>query len=294
MSQLIRHKVEGARIHDELLHNGKLITGTEHAIIGEVEIIYESKKTGRKIFTRRLEYNDLLVTGAVWISEKMNNARSSFITTPVDVQLGVHKTEELDTTVASLPNERICGIMVGKGGCGDTYNTVHKVHRTDLTVPDPIPLRVCHLSKDLKGAARNRYILRVVKGEYAYYYGKRFTIDREINVMYEDGTIVPTNVNLLRDIKGQFIKVFTKYTAELDENDIREGYKLAEGSTIHSLVNSVGLIAGYPGVATDSADKKTEIPEFFNVHTITTLNTENDELKDSEATVKYIYRLHVV
>ena len=279
-------------LHDS---NGRLLAAAEgHQIIGEVEIIKSSSRTGKTIFTRRLDYNDLLVTGAVFISEKINNMRSSFKTTPIDLSLGVHKIEEIDNSDATIRDEFICGIMVGNGGCGDTYNTVHKVHRTDLTVPGPIPFRVVPLSADLKGVTRDRYFLRVVKGNYAYYYGKKFTVDREINVMYEDGTIVPTNVNVLGDVKGQYIKTFTKYSVKVDESDIREGFKISQGNTLRSLVNSVALVTGYRGVASDAADKGSDIEEFFNVRSMTTLNTENDELKDSESTVEYIYRVHLV
>ena len=203
--------------------NGNLLasSGNANMIIGEVEIIAQTKK-GRVLFTRkhRIEHNDLLITGAVFLAEKVNNMRSNFLTTPVDVTLGVHTIDQIDRTNNSIPNEVICGIMVGNGGCGDTYNTVHKVHRTDYTVPGPLPLRVVPLSRDLATTARRRYLLRVVRGEYAYYYGKRFTVEPDINVMYEDGTTVPTNVDVLGDIKGQYIKTFTKYTAVLDEYDI--------------------------------------------------------------------------
>lgn len=293
MSNMIQNRGDHAAVSDELLCNGRVLAhGDPHEIIGEVEIIYSSKRNGKRIFTRKLDRNDLLVTGAVFLSEKVNNVRSTFKTTPVDLQLGVHRIEDIDTSTNTVPLEKICGIMVGNGGANDTYNTVHKVHRTDYTVPGVLPFRVVPLSHDLQGDARNRYILRVVKGSYAYYYGKKFTVEREINVQYEDGTTVPTNVNLVGDTKGQYIKTFTKFTATLDETDIREGFKLSEGSTMRSLVNSVGLITGYPGLAADSADKGSNIEEFFNVRTMTTLNTENSELKDSESTITYIYRLY--
>ncbi len=290
---------DSARVVEELYdHSGRLVaTGDSgHAIIGEVEIIHKSRATGKTLFTvtKRLERNDLLVTGAVYLSEKINNVRSTFLTTPVDVSLGVHTADELDRSAATIPHEIVCGIMVGCGGCGDTYNTVHKVHRTDLTVPSPVPFRVVPLSADLKGSTRDRYFLRVVRGNYAYYYGKKFTVNREINVVYEDGTVVPTNVNVLGDIKGQYIKTFTKYDVTVDETDIREGFKLTDGNTMNSRINTVGLITGYPGLAGDSADKGVDIEEYFNVRTITTLNTEDDALKDSESTVAYIYRFYFV
>ena len=147
-----------AHVYDELWVNGTLAAhGSPHEVIGEVEIIHTSKHTGKTIFTRKLRRNDLLVSGAVFLSEKVNNMRSTFLQTPIDMELGVHRIEDIDRTSASVPLEQICGIMVGNGGCGDTYNTVHKVHRTDRVIPGMLPLRVVPIGKDLEGSTRMRY-----------------------------------------------------------------------------------------------------------------------------------------
>lgn len=289
------HNIERNGSITDSLHDGHgrlLAVGEhyDHNVIGEVEVVWRSRRTGEVLFTQKkhMGRNDLLVTGAVFLAEKVNNIRSTFLTTPIDVSLGVHTIDQIDRSKATIPYEVICGLMVGNGGCGDTYNTVHKVHRTDLTVPSPVPLRVVKTSNDLSPTVRKKYLLRVVRGDYAYYYGKRFTVEPEINVMYEDGTTVPVNVNVLGDVKGQYIKTFTKYSAVIDETEVREGFKLTQGNTLRSLVNTVGLITGYLGK--DSSGNE----EIYNCRTMTTLNTENDELKDSEATVTYIYRQYFV
>jgi len=294
MSRIRKRGFDHAHVYEELYDGaGRLLAkGDPHEIIGEVEIIHKSRHTGKTVFTRNLRRNDLLVSGGVFLSEKVNNMRSTFLQTPIDLELGVHKIEEIDRSSASVPMEQICGIMVGNGGCGDTYNTVHKVHRTDRTIPGMLPIRVVPIGKDLEGTTRKRYCLRVVKGDQVYYYGKRFTIEPEINVMYEDGTVVPVTVDVIGDANGKYIKTFTKYSATLDEHDIREYFKLTQGSTMRSLVNSVGLLTGYLGAASDAADKNDDIKEVFNARMMTTLNMENNELKDSESTVTFIYRLY--
>ena len=294
MSKVRRRGFDHAHVYDELYANGQLVAqGAPHEIIGEVEVIHKSRITGKTVFTRRLRRNDLLVSGGVFLCEKVNNMRSSFLQTPIDLELGVHQIEEIDRSSATVPMEQICGIMVGNGGCGDTYNTVHKVHRTDRVVPGMLPFRVVPLSKDLDGTTRKRYCLRVVKGDHAYYYGKRFTVTPEINVMYEDGTVVPVSVDVIGDSNGKYIKMFTKYSATVDESDIREYFKITQGSTMRSLINSVGLLTGYLGEAGDAADKGVQdLEEVFNARMMTTLNMENSELKDSESTVTFIYRLY--
>ena len=255
-------------------------------IIGDVQVIYESKKNGKVIFTRTLhDHNDLLVTGAVFLSEKANNMRSTFKTIPLDISLGVHTADQVEVSNKTIGYEKIGGIMVGDGGAGDTYNTVYKVNRAALSVPGSVPFRVVPVENDLKDTDREKYFLRVVKGDYVYYYGKKFDIEPEIGVMFEDGTVVPIDVNTQNPDK--FIKVFTKYRAVIDQRDIREYFKYTEGSTLRSLINSVGLITGYPLSSKDGTE------EYFNVRGMTTFNMENQELKDSESTITFIYRLFI-
>lgn len=254
-------------------------------VIGEVEVILNSKKNGKAVFTRTINHNDLLVTGAVFLSEKMNDMRSTFKTVPLDLDLGVHTTEEIVVDHTTISSEKVCGLMVGNGGAGDTYNTVHKVNRAARSVPDPVPFRVVPVDEDLDHTDREKYILRVRKGDYYYYYGKKFDIDREINVEYEDGTIVPTDVDTMANTK--FIKTYTKYRCTIDQRDIREYFKITQGSTLRSFINSIGLITGYPGLALDGFE------EFYNVRGMTTMNMENQELKDSESTITVIYKLFI-
>lgn len=279
-------KNDQVHVSEDLSINGAHLTSEPSDVIGDVQVIYQSRKNGKVVFTRTLrDHNDLLVTGAVFLSEKANDMRSSFRTVPLDLELGVHTNAEIEVTQKTISMEKIAGIMVGNGGAGDTYNTVFKVNRAARSVPGPVPFRVVPVTQDLEASDRAKYFLRVVKGDYAYYYGKKFDIEREINVMFEDGTTVPVDVDAMPNSK--FIKVFTKYRAVLDERDIREYFKINQGSTLRSLINSVGLVTGYAGKTADSHE------EFYNVRGMTTMNMENQELKDSESTITFIYRLFI-
>lgn len=279
-------KNDHVQVADDLLVNDKYLKGEASDVIGDVQVIFESKKNGKVVFTRTLRnHNDLLVTGAVFLSEKANDMRSTFKTVPLDLELGVHSVDQIEVTQKTISREKIAGIMVGNGGAGDTYNTVYKVNRAARSVPAPVPFRVVPVDQDLKDTDRAKYFMRVVKGDYVYYYGKRFDLEREINVMFEDGTTVPVDVDTLPNTK--FIKVFTKYRAVLDERDIREYFKINYGSTLRSLINSVGLVTGYPLPEDDGTE------EFYNVRGMTTMNMENQELKDSESTITFIYRLFI-
>ena len=279
-------KNDHVQVADDFLVNDKYLKGEASDVIGDVQVIFESKKNGKVVFTRTLRnHNDLLVTGAVFLSEKANDMRSTFKTVPLDLELGVHSVDQIEVTQKTISREKIAGIMVGNGGAGDTYNTVYKVNRAARSVPAPVPFRVVPVDQDLKDTDRAKYFMRVVKGDYVYYYGKRFDLEREINVMFEDGTTVPVDVDTLPNTK--FIKVFTKYRAVLDERDIREYFKINYGSTLRSLINSVGLVTGYPLPEDDGTE------EFYNVRGMTTMNMENQELKDSESTITFIYRLFI-
>ena len=275
-------------MQEEVEVNGKLLHAESTDVIGSVEVIYESRQGKKPIFTKNLYKNDLLVTGAVFMSEKINNVRSTYKTIPIDQELGVHTTEEIVNDSSTVPQEKVCGMMIGNGGAGDTYNAVYKVNRANRMVPGMIPFRVVKIKadgSDLDPTDREKYFLRIVKGDYAYYYGKKFDVTREINVLYEDGTTVPLDADTM--ITNKFIRVFTKYVVKIDQRDVREYFKLTQGSTLKSLVNSIGLMTGYPGVAADNYE------EFFNVRGMTTFNMENHELKDSESTITIIYRLFI-
>lgn len=275
------------QVYDEAYVNGKYVSGGNSAdIIGEVEIIYRSRENGKVVFTRKLHKNDLLVTGAVFLSEKMNNMRSTFKTLPIDQELGVHTANEIEITDDTIGKEKVCGLMIGNGGAGDTYNTVYKVVRADRHVPGMIPFRVVPVAEDLSATDRAKYILRKVEGDYAYYYGKKFDITRTINVQFEDGTTVPVDVD--GSIVTKFIKTYTVYRVTIEQRDVREYFKITQGSTLRSLINSLGLITGYKGDAPDGP-----YDEYFNVRGMTCLNMENHELKDSEGTITVIYRLFI-
>ena len=279
---------EKVKIREELNINGKQYNGNTADIIGEVEVIYQSRYNGKTMFTRNLYKNDLLVTGALFMSEKNNNMRSKYTTTPIDVELGVHNVEDVDNSNATISDELICGMMIGNGGAGDTYNAVYKVNRAAHSVPGMIPFRVVKVEADgtdLSETERDKYFLRIVKGDYAYYYGKKFDIDHEINVLYEDGTIVPLDANTA--VTNKFIRVFTKYIVTITQTDVREYFKITQGSTLKSLVNSLGLMTGYPKEDDNGHE------EFYNVRGLTTFNMENHELKDSESTITIIYRLFI-
>lgn len=263
--------------------NGITYGGHGANILGKVEVLYNSTRDGHPIFTRTEYDNDLLVTGSVFFSEKVNNLRSTFLTYPLDVELGCHTIGQVIRDHSTIPHERICGIMIGNGGAGDTYNTVYKVSRTARSVPSPIPFRVVPVIDDLSDTDRASYFLRVVKGDYAYYYGKTWDIEREIVVEFEDGTTVPVDVDTIPTSK--FVKIYAVYRVTIDQRDVREYFKLEQGSTLRSLVNSIGLVAGYPGTSPTDGTQ-----EFFNVRGITAVNMENKELKDSASTVTIIYK----
>ena len=310
---------QNAKVDEELYLNGELAatSGYTHEVIGEVEILYKSKHGGKTVFTRTINRNDLLVTGAVFLSEKVNQIRSSYYPTPLDVAHDVHTADTrfsfdsssyLMKDVGVIPYERICGIMIGRGGCGETYNQVHRVYRTDTEVPEIVPFRTICLSdgeEDLTGDERKLYFMRslqTINGkDCVCYYGKRFQADREINVQWEDGTVVNVNALVPGNDRGKLVKTFTKFTTSISVKDVREYCRLAEGSTVRSLVNSIGLMSGFPvnpddnSIITPVTEALYENPyEFANIRGMTTLNTDDYPFKDRESTMDITYRLYFV
>ena len=278
---------EVVALREEVFANGKKVFDCDGSkILGEIEVYAKSVVDGKPIITKGYIHNDLLVTGAVFATEKFHNVRSNFQTMPLDLELGVHSLDQIVRDNSTLPSEHICGLTIGTGGAGDTYNTVYKVTRTDRHVPNMIPFRVRPIDSDLTGATRAQYFLRVVRGDYVYYYGKKFDVDRDIYVEYEDGTTVPLDADKVPSNK--FVRVYSRMRVTVDQYDVREYAKYTYGSTLRSLVNSIGLITGYEGKSDDGQQ------EFFNVRGMTIANMENQELKDSESTITFVYKQYVV
>ena len=185
-------------------------------------------------------------------------------------------------------NSWIVLLVFGIGGCTNTYNTVRPVLRNALTVPEMVPIRMVPAAEDFTGDERNKYFLRrttFVGGvEYAMYYGKVFDMDPRIDIVFESGDDIPDDVYKYDD--PGFLFSFTNYTLTVDSNDIREYFRINDGNTSMSRINSIGLVAGYP-VVNDLGHT-----EFYNVRCLTTVNTESLELKDSLSTIQVIYDWH--
>lgn len=283
---------EHAAIADNLSINGADIAHSsvkpEHGIIGEVEVISTTRR-GTSRFTRTIRRNnELLLGGANFFSEKANNMRSGFAPLPIDVEYGIHTIEDLTVDSETIKNEVICGMTIGIDGCVNTYNTVKPVLSHSRIVPGMIPFRKMTLEEEvlLTEAERAKYFMRVVDNNgYVMYYGKRFDDTPRIYTMFEDGTEVPSNIATVAEPKA--IKHYTKYILTVEGKDVREYFKIRDRSTVNSKINSAGLITGYPGVGSDGLE------EYFHVIQATTLNFENQELKDSESMVTFIYRLNI-
>lgn len=294
-----------ARIFDEVVANGVKYKGGDHQhrIIGEVEVVKNTPDGDESLFTRKIHYNDLLLTGAVFMSEKINNIRSTFNPLPLDVDLGVHQLADIVRDGSTVRDEVVAGIVVGIDGCTNTYNTVKPVQRHHKTVDGIVPFRTVSSKNDLANSDRAKYFLHAtttVNGqECSVYYGKRFEKTGEVRAMFEDGTDVPLTVSSLVDPK--FIMAYSEYTCMVDQRDVREWFKLTTGSTRTSRINSVGLVTGYPileeeleGSFDVYGNRLQNIYEYANVRGMTALNMENQELKDNSSTITFVYRLMIL
>ena len=284
---------DSATMGEEILiehENGSAIMKSDGAhvkTVGDVEVIGCDSK-GRVLFTRR-KNNALLINGASYFSEKTNNMRCRFAPTPLDVLYGDHEQNQVEVTKETLAEEYICGIVFGIGGCTNTYNTVRPVNNNAITVPEMIPIRMIRADQDLTGEDRARYFLRhstFVEGvEYAQYYGKVFDAEPRIDVIFESGEDIPNDIYKY-DEPG-YLFDYTYYTLTVNNDDIRDYFKITDGNTSLSRINSLGLVAGYPRV------NDLGHTEFYNIRCLTTVNLENVSLQDSLSQIYIRYRLFI-
>lgn len=281
---------EHAAITDSIEVGGRTLAKPKHKaeIIGEVEILCTSRY-GKSRFTKTIKrHNELLLGGANFFSEKANNMRSTFAPVTIDVELGIHRKEDLEMTVDTLKEKKIIGMTIGIDGVVNTYNTVKPVLAHSRIVPGMIPFRKMKLEEEvlIDEDTRAKYFMRVVDNAgYVSYYGKHFDSTPTIYTLFEDGTEVPSTISTISDPKA--IKHYTKYLLTIEGKDVREYFKIMDRSTVNSKVNSAGLVAGYPGTGVD------DLEEFFDVTQLTALNFENQALKDSESMITFIYRMNI-
>ena len=282
-------KEECAECDDSIFINGIEVPISEAAVEthGTLNIIARDK-LGNAMFTRTID-NALLINGGAYLCEKANNHRSIFKPQPLDTLYGNHQMSDIELSDDTLTQEFICGMMFGVGGCTNTYNTVRPVLKNALHVPTPVPIRCVPTDEDLVNTERDRYFLRKTQyingNEYALYYGKRFDQNPEIKVVLESGDAVPNDISKY-DNPG-FLYSYTYLKLTISADDIREYFKLTEGNTSMSRINSIGLLTGYPKI-NDLSNT-----EFYNVRCITTANTESLELKDSFSTIEIEYLHHI-
>lgn len=279
---------DSASIKEELEINGKLVTDESRIrTIGEVEVIGRDSE-GNTLFTKTYN-NSLLIGGACFFSEKSNNLRSRFTPQPLDVLYGEHDINDVVIDENTIKEEKIIGIVTGIQGCTNTYNTVRPVLKNALTVPGMIPFRVVPTAEDLTGDDRARYFLRKTifydGVEYAQYFAKSFDQTPRIDVVMESGDDVPSNISDYTD--PGYLFDYTYYSITINSDDVREHFRLTEGNTAMSRVNSFGLIAGYP------QEDEFGNMDYYNVRCLTTVNVENSELRDGLSQIILHYRLHI-
>ena len=287
---------DSVHISDKIIDGtGKVLSDYENRIYGEVEVLSYVHGTDKPLFTRTT--NTLLVTGEVFFNEKMNACRTriggdDWRLPSIDEYLGVNELSVIDTSDNRIADEHICGFMIGVGGAGESIDDINPVHRTSLTVPEPVPFRMVPVDDDLADAVRSKYFLRVVKGEYVYYYGKLFSAERDMSVLYEDGTPVPTNVHVIGDQNGKHISASTNYQLTIDSGEVREYFKITDGSTRRCRFNTVGLVAGYRGIKAFDPLHPETYTEYFNVKGITCANLDNRPLRHPEEVSRLRYLVH--
>ena len=69
---------DNVKMVENVIANGKSYEGNPSDIIGEVEVVYQSRLNGKTIFTKNLYKNDLLVTAAVFVTEKLNDMHCGY------------------------------------------------------------------------------------------------------------------------------------------------------------------------------------------------------------------------
>lgn len=201
-------------------------------------------------------HNTTVLGGRLHLLEK------SFGITP-DVTQHLTLNEILGIEHASTPNvfankidRNAVYFMAGKGASSVAVpGKVFIPHNYESKLYEPIPFRLVPVANDLSQTEREPYRLRkiVTYGgiEYAAYYGKKFDVGA-IYLEYNDAVYTPVESDTTpvdendssHRLAGGSVLAYVQFTLNVDEVELKEYFKIVNGSLAGAVMNEIGLVLG--------------------------------------------------
>ena len=243
---------------------------------------------GREVL-KPVNANCVVAGGAIFTLMKL------FGVTPSWMPQTLNQIYNINADIESNPmNAQVALFSVGIGGCGMMFNSVIDADPKQRDVADLIPIRVTS-EETLTGTDAEKYFMKtkLAGTDMTAYMAKEFDQPVKIRSLWkdaaeegEDGTEITGEIYDSTRTEGQ--EHFAEMILKFNKNDVRS-YWEAIGDLSMARFNSIGIYFGEKVII----DAATGAIDYVNVGLFSTINFENDSVKDRKE-IKYVYRLYAI
>ena len=275
----IKEIKDNINAYDRVQYNQSINTKSKsRGWYSEVEI---KNEFGETLFT----HNELLLSGGIFVLEKMSGVMAPITIKTVNTDLGVNATEtSISDGLGIRREDQIFGFMVGTSGSGDVFDTVEPVLYKERVIKELVPFRRIPTSERLTSSEQTMYKLCKTENGYKNYYAKLFEATPTIKVEYDvpGGPAVPANVDETTD-GNRVINTYVQYTLKINAKDMREYFKVVGGGINKCRANTVALVHGY----------KDTTGEYKGVKCVSKFNFNNEAFDNDTKELIILYKIFV-
>ena len=193
--------------------------------------------------------------------------------------------------------------MVGNGATPD--NQVGKYvspKNYETRLYSPIPFRLVPLSSDLSQIEQSKYRLRRIEThdgvDYAAYYAKAFNPGSVI-LEHNSSTYIPNQLHtepigendISTYVPGGSVLAYIQFTLDIDENEIKEFFRVTRGDLTSCNMSEIGLVMGadLPNASDISGNNRSELAAAEMVSKITSASVDLSQEGSSRQVTYRIY-----
>ena len=261
--------------------------GTSPRIFGR---LFEANtdEFGREVLTP-VAANCVVAGGAIFTLMKLFNVQPNWLPQSINQIYNINADVE-----GNVMNSQVALFGVGIGGCGLEFNSVIDADPKQREVAEMIPIRVA-AEETLTGTDAEKYYMKTQLPGTEQYAWLMKEFDQPVGIRSlwkdaaeegEDGTEITGEIYDSPRTEGQ--EHFAEMILKFNKNDVRS-YWEAIGDLSMARFNSIGIYFGEK-VITDPTNGAID---YINVRLFSTINFENDSVKDRKE-IKYVYRLYAM
>ncbi|MEI2423299.1 hypothetical protein V6O07_23720, partial [Arthrospira platensis SPKY2] len=261
------------------------------APVFQTEIALYEKVEGREYDNelgelKSVEHNELLLSGAIFLAEKLTNVDAPISPKTINTELGIAVNENPAGFTGKRRESAICLYGVGTGGSGNNFNSIVPVEFNERIIKNFIPIRRVATEKDLSEVERQKYFMKKVDNGYYEYYLKKFEIEPAIKVEYDEPGSPSVPPNYDEAPADKVINTYMQFNIKISKYDVREFFKTKGGGIENARINTLGLFFGYP----ESSGGSTE---YKGVQLFSKLNFNNEPLDNETKELNIIYKIYI-